>query len=99
MLSLPPFQSPEGRSSTLLCLDLDDVLMTVAERTGSEAWESGLARKLQVGKQHSSSPQMSQPANTSTYHIWSCAGWCRRKARAPCLRSRQGASQVRCGGL
>jgi hypothetical protein len=38
-----------GGAATLLCLDLDDVCMTVAETVGSEAWESALARELGGG--------------------------------------------------
>ena len=38
---------PAVNSATLVCLDLDDVLLKTTQYTGSEAWESALVAELQ----------------------------------------------------
>lgn len=61
---------PSLGPATCLCLDLDDVCMTVAETVGSEAWEAALAQELQK-----LSGQPSGQARGTAGQLWRALNW------------------------
>ena len=64
---------PVDWATTCVCLDLDDVCVTVADSVGTEAWESRLARELGSGS--SSSSMSDGQARGVAGQMWRALNW------------------------